>query len=252
MRSLVVALLVGVNAQFPTPASDDAFAGSNGRAPLRAWEPGSGFWDLGFEGWDFQTSSSQRHGRLFPPEDLGLLEIPDRRAWQKPEQIMDALNIAEGSAVADVGAGAGWFTIHLARRVGPNGVVYAVDVQAEMVEAIRRRVNRERLGNVRTIRGSGSMPNLLPRNSLDAVLVVDAYQEVDEEERAIFLRNLSAALKPNGRLGIVNHKPGSGGPGPEPEVRVASTAVEDKAREAGLRVVGRENLPYQYMLVLGR
>ena len=69
-----------------------------------------------------QNGLSERHGRLFPPVDLGLLEGPDRAAWQKPDQIMDALAIADGSAVADIGAGAGWFTIHLARRVGPNGL----------------------------------------------------------------------------------------------------------------------------------
>ena len=67
----------------------------------------------------------QPHGRLFPPQDLGLLEAPDRDIWQRPDQIMDALAIAEASVVADVGAGSGWFTVRLARRVGPNGVVYA-------------------------------------------------------------------------------------------------------------------------------
>ncbi len=61
------------------------------------------------------------HGRLFPPEDLGILESPDRDEWQQPDRIMDALSIAEASHVADVGAGGGWFTIRLARRVGPNG-----------------------------------------------------------------------------------------------------------------------------------
>jgi predicted methyltransferase len=198
-----------------------------------------------------QTSSTQRHGRLFPPEDLGLLEVPDRRAWQKPELVMDVLNIADGAAVADIGAGAGWFTIHLARRVGPNGVVHARDVQAEMVEAISRRVRREQLNNVRIARSVGTDQKLPPR-SLDAALVVDTYQEVDESERVMFLRNLAAALKPNGRIGIVNHKPGRGGPGPEPEVRIESAVVEEKAREAGLRVLARENLPYQYLLVLGK
>src|SRR5512144_557167 len=98
------------------------------------------------------TASAQRgrHGRLFPPQDLGLLEGPDRDAWQKPEQIMDALAIADGSVVADIGAGAGWFTIRLARRVGPRGKVYAQDVQRQMLEAIRRRVAREGLQNVET------------------------------------------------------------------------------------------------------
>ena len=80
----------------------------------------------------------RQHGRLFPPEDLGLLEGPDRDAWQRPDQIMDALRIAEGSVVADLGAGGGWFTIRLARRVGPNGMVYAEDIQRQMIEAIER------------------------------------------------------------------------------------------------------------------
>ena len=76
-----------------------------------------------------QPAPQPRHGRLFPPLDLGLLERPDRAPWQKPDQIMDALHIADGSTVADIGAGAGWFTIRLAQRVGPNGLVYAQDVQ---------------------------------------------------------------------------------------------------------------------------
>jgi predicted methyltransferase len=194
-----------------------------------------------------------RQGRLFPPENLGLLEAPDREAWQKPEQIMDALGIAEGSTVADIGAGAGWFTIQLARRVGPNGTVYAQDVQRQMLEATRRRVAREGLQNVQTRLGSGSLPNL-PDRTLDAVLMVDMYSEVDSPDRVPFLRNLAAALKPGGRLGIVNYKPGTGGPGPAPDegVRIESANVEQDARAAGLRVLARETLPYQYLLVLGR
>jgi predicted methyltransferase len=207
-------------------------------------------WELGFGNWEFQTAAG-RHGRLFPPQDLGLLEGPDREAWQKPDEIMDALAIADGSAVADIGAGAGWFTIRLARRVGPNGIVYAQDVQRQMLEAIRRRVAREGLRNVETRLGSDSTPNL-PARSLDAVLVVDVYPEV--ENRVTFLRNLAGALKPGGRIGIVNYKPGRGGPGPAPSegVRVESASVESDVVAAGLRVRARQTLPYQYLLVLGR
>ena len=163
---------------------------------------------------------------------------------------MDALGIADGSTVADIGAGAGWFTIRLARRVGPNGVVYAQDVQRQMLEAIRRRVAREGLQNVETRLGAGSVPNL-PERSLDAALVVDVYPEV--EDRVTFLKNLASALKASGRVGIVNYKPGGGGPGPAPEegVRVASANVEEDALAAGLRVLARQTLPYQYLLVLG-
>ena len=207
-------------------------------------------WESGVGRWEFQGAAG-RHGRLFPPQDLGLLEGPDREAWQKPDQIMDALGIADGSLVADIGAGAGWFTIRLARRVGPNGMVYAQDVQREMLEAIRRRVAREGFGNVETRLGTGSTPNL-PAAALDAVLVVDVYPEV--EDRVTFLRSLAASLKAGGRIGIVNYTPGSGGPGPSPAegVRVESSAVEGDAEAAGLRVVGRQRLPYQYLLILGR
>ena len=196
------------------------------------------------------AQAAQRHRKLFPPENLGMLEAPDRAAWQKPEQIMDALNIADGSRVADVGAGSGWFTIHLAQRVQSRGLVYAQDVQPQMVEAIRRRVQREGLRNVEVRLGTSSSPNL-PAGGLDAVLIVDTYPEVDIDDRVAFLRNLAGALKPNGRLGIVNYKPGHGGPGPD-EGRVESASVEADARAAGLRVVARENLPYQYLLVLAR
>jgi len=162
---------------------------------------------------------------------------------------MDALHVADGSTVADIGAGAGWFTIHLAHRVGPNGVVYAQDVQRQMLEATRRRVSRLGLQNVRTTLGSGSDPNL-PVAGLDAIVVVDAYQEV--EDRVTFLRNLARALKPNGLIGVVNYKPGRGGPGPPENARVAKAAVEADARAAGLRVVDEETLPYQYLLVIAR
>jgi SAM-dependent methyltransferase len=197
------------------------------------------------------ASAQQTHGQLFPPADLGLLEGPDRAEWQKPEQIMDALAIADGSTVADIGAGAGWFTIRLARRVGPNGVVYAQDVQPQMLDAIRRRVGREGLTNIQTRLGEGSDPHL-PTGAVDAVLVVDVYPEV--ERRVTFLRNLAAALTPNGRIGIVNYLPGKGGPGPSPSegVRVAQAEVEADAAMAGLRVLSRAVLTYQYVLVLGR
>ncbi len=197
------------------------------------------------------ANGQQAHGQLFPPENLGLLEGPDRTEWQKPEQIMDALAIADGAAVADIGAGAGWFTIRLARRVGPNGIVYAQDVQRQMLDAIRRRVGREGIRNVQTRLGVGSNPNL-PAQALDAVLVVDVYPEV--EDRITFLRNIATSLKPNGRIGIVNYMPGDGGPGPAPTegVRVEQSAVETDAATAGLRVLSSATLTYQYLLVLGK
>ena len=203
-------------------------------------------WKLRVGSW--QSQGSQQREELFRPADLGLLEAPDRATWQKPDQIMDALKIAEGARVADIGAGAGWFTIRLADRVGPNGLVYAEDVQPQMLQSIERRVSREGFQNVRTVLGTTTDANL-PKGSLDVVLMVDSYQELEPANRVSFLRNLAAALKPNGRIGVVNYKPGRGGPGPD--VRIDSRTVEENARDAGLVVLARETLPYQYLLVLG-
>ena len=192
------------------------------------------------------------HGRLFPPQDLGLLEAPDRDIWQHPDQIMDTLGIAEASVVADIGAGAGWFTVRLARRVGPNGIVYAEDVQQEAVTAISRRVNAEGLSNVRPRLGKGSDP-MLPPATLHAALMVDAYHEnQDSEDRITLLRNLAKSLRPDGRIGVVDFKLEGGGPGPPTEERVRPELVVQDAARAGLRLLSQETfLPYQYFLVFG-
>lgn len=190
------------------------------------------------------------HGSLFPPQDLGLLEGPDRDAWQRPDYIMDALRIGEGSAVADVGAGGGWFTTRLARRVGPNGIVYAQDVQRQMIESIVRRVQRENLRNVRTVLGTATDPRL-PEGTLDAALMVDAYHEFEHPLQ--LLRALARALKPSGRLGIVDYKLDVSGPGPSPDDRVPQAAVINAAEAAGLRLLTQDvSLPYHYLLIFGR
>lgn len=190
-----------------------------------------------------------QHARLFPPEDLGLLEGPDRDAYQRPDQIMDALQIGEGSVVADLGAGGGWFTVRLARRVGPNGRVYAEDIQKEMIGAITRRMTREGLANVLTVLGTPVDPRL-PPGSLDAALMVDAYPEF--EHPVTLLRNLARAMKPGGVIGIVNYKKDGGGPGPAMEVRVDPEKVIADAQAAGLKLRKEEKfLRYQYMLIFG-
>lgn len=185
------------------------------------------------------------HGRLFPPQDLGLLEGPDRDAWQRPEQIMDHLGIAEGSVVADLGAGGGWFTIRLARRVGPNGRVYAQDIQPEMIGAIRRRVDREELKNVRTVLGTPQDPHL--PDPVDVVLIVDAYHEMEQPQA--LLGNVRRSLKPGGRVGIVEFTRDGHGPGPPMEERVDPERVIRDAAAAGLTLASRGNfLRYQYLL----
>jgi predicted methyltransferase len=189
------------------------------------------------------------HGRLFPPSDLGLLDAPDRDLWQRPDQIMDAMAIADASVVADIGAGSGWFTIRLARRVGPRGLVYAEDVQKEMINAISRRVSREGFNNVKPVLGLKNDPRLPA--PVDAVLLVDAYHEI--EDRVSVLSNLARSLKPQGRIGIVDFRLDGMGPGPDADERVSPDVVVKDAKEAGLRLLRQETfLPYQYLLIFGK
>ena len=198
------------------------------------------------------SPTQRRPAGLFSPLDLGLLEAPDREVWQKPEQVMDALYIGEGSIVAEVGAGGGWFTIRLARRVGRHGTVYAEDIQRLMIEAIQRRVQREGLTNVKPVLGTSAdpFPGLAP-GTLDAVLIVDAFHEMAEP--VVLLRNVARALKPQGRIGIIDYREGEGGPGPPPEDRVPPSAIVAAAKDAGLLPAvpaGEEKfLTYQYFLI---
>ena len=197
-----------------------------------------------------QQKTPPRRPRLFAPQDLGLLEPPDREAWQKPDQVMDALHIAEGTAVADIGAGGGWFTMRLARRVGQSGRVYAVDVQRLMKEAIERRVEREGLTNVTVILGEDYDPRL-PPGALDSVLIVEAITEMADP--VLMLRNVALALKPRGRIGIIDYREGEGGPGPDPPDRVPPSTVIAQAGSAGLKLIDQHKfLPYQYFLIFGR
>lgn len=192
--------------------------------------------------------------KLFEPNDLGLLDAPDRDQWQKPELIMDALGIADGSVVADLGAGGAWFTLHIARRVGPNGVVYAEDIQPAMLQVIGQRMQVENLLNVRPVLGTPSDPRL-PKG-LDAALIVDSYHEMDDSANptqvVTLLKNIARSLKPQGRLGIVDFKPGGGGPGPSPDQRVDPQSVIKAANAAGLQLISREEIPpFLFLLVFG-
>jgi ubiquinone/menaquinone biosynthesis C-methylase UbiE len=114
---------------------------------------------------------------------------------------MDLLEIHTGSAVADIGAGSGWFTVRAARRVGSSGRVYAVDINPSYLDYIRDRAQKEKLPNIRIILGKSDDP-LLPPKSVDAVLLMKTYHEVAQP--IVLLRHVRAAMRPGARLGIID------------------------------------------------
>jgi SAM-dependent methyltransferase len=133
----------------------------------------------------------------------GWLDRSERELEELPETALDKIGIRPGMAVADVGAGSGYFTVRLAKRVGTSGTVYAVDIQPEMLAILRRRVNSEKLTNVEPILGTESNPRLSP-NSLDLILLVDVYHEFSQPQK--MLRRMKEALKNDGRLVLLEYR----------------------------------------------
>jgi ubiquinone/menaquinone biosynthesis C-methylase UbiE len=131
------------------------------------------------------------------------LDRGEREKEELPETALDAIGIQSGMHVADIGAGSGYFTSRLAKRVGPSGKVYAVEVQPEMMAILRRRVVREKLTNVETILGSEADPRL-PRNSVDLILLVDVYHEFSQPQN--MLRHMKNALRSGGRLVLLEYR----------------------------------------------
>lgn len=121
----------------------------------------------------------------------------ERDKWQRADDLIRLLNISSGGAVADIGCHEGYMTFKLARVVGNLGVVYAVDIGELKLEKVRKRADQDNLNQVKTVKAAPDNP-MLPRNSLDAVIILDAYHEMDDH--AEILQHILTSLKPGGRL----------------------------------------------------
>jgi len=194
-----------------------------------------------------QSGAASRHRELFPPEDLGLLEAPDRAAWQKPEELVAALGLRPGQCVADLGAGTGYFSRLLSAAVGPTGTVLAVDPEPNLIAHLRDRAEREGSANVVPVLASLDNPRL-PTGLVDVVLIVDTYHHIDD--RVAYFRRLRQALRRPGRIAIVDWQKRELRVGPEMDHKLAREQVVREMEAAGYRLAEEPSiLPYQYFLV---
>jgi predicted methyltransferase len=164
----------------------------------------------------------------------------ERDRWQHAAEVLEALDVAEGGTVADLGSGVGYFALKLSDRVGENGRVHAVDVRRFPLLFLRIRALRTGRGNVRTVEASEDDPHL-PAGAVDAVLVSNTYHEIARPERV--LGRLFESLRPGGRLVIVDLAP-------EDEASTAAdhthrhetaASAEPRLRAAGFEIVSRED-----------
>jgi SAM-dependent methyltransferase len=147
--------------------------------------------------------SGRRFANVMGWQGADWLERAERELEEEPDRALDALGRLAGATVADVGAGSGYFTVRLAARVGPKGRVFATDLQPEMLKMLASRLARERVANVTLVQGRVDNPSLPPA-SLDLALLVDVYHEFSEPQK--MLRGLHAALKPDGRLVLLEYR----------------------------------------------
>lgn len=164
-------------------------------------------------------------------------EWRERDVWQRAPAVLDALGLAAGSEVADVGAGWGYFTAHLSRAVGAAGRVYAVDISDRAIRELSRLVREDSLENVRVVRGEVDDPTLAPR-SIDAALIVNAYHDM-VRHRAM-LTGIRLALRPGGRLVIVDMAPYEVSADAPRAEQVAEHELEVGIAERELRSAGFE------------
>jgi ubiquinone/menaquinone biosynthesis C-methylase UbiE len=192
------------------------------------------------------------HERHRNPEDLeayiARMEEPGRAEWQKPDEVMRALDLKSGQTACDIGAGPGYFALRIARAVGATGGVYAIDVEPRILEALRKRLQQSGLRNVTPVLALSDDP-LLPPRACDLILIVDTYHHFPDG--TAYLRRLTSLLKPGGRIVNIDFHKRELPVGPPPEHKLTRETFLQQASAAGL-VLATEHtfLPYQYFLVL--
>ncbi len=173
-------------------------------------------------------------------------ESPERAKWQKPDEVVRALNLKPGETVVDIGAGTGYFTRRFASAVGPTGTAIGVDIEPAMVDYMKADVKKLRLSNYEARLSKPDDPELAP-HSADLIFFCDVLHHVDH--RLAYLRKLKPALKPGGHVVVIDFKKQTLPVGPPPADKISREDMIGEFRTAGYRLVSEHHfLPYQYFL----
>jgi len=192
------------------------------------------------------AQSPQTHQHSFGDAEkwAKVFDDPERDAWQKPHEVIQALALKPDAIVADIGAGTGYFSVRFAHRV-PKGRVYGVDTEPGMVKHLAERAKRAGLKNVTAVAGKPGDPRL-PEKA-DLIVFVDVYHHVEDRER--YFRQLRNSLKPGGRLAVIDFRMDSP-VGPPQSARMGPGRVKDEMKRAGYALAQEHAfLPNQFFLV---
>jgi predicted methyltransferase len=192
------------------------------------------------------AQTPHRHDHSFSGAEhwAKVFDDPQRDAWQKPHEVIQALKLKQESVVADIGAGTGYFAVRFAHMV-PKGRVYAVDAEPDMVKYLADRAKRSGLGNLTPVQAQPGDPKL--PGKVDLAILVDVYHHIDNREQ--YFRRLQDSLKPGGRLAVIDFRLDSP-VGPPRAARIAAEQVKTELQAAGYRLSEEHGfLPNQYFLV---
>ncbi len=190
-----------------------------------------------------QAPHTHQHSFSGAEQWAHVFDDPKRDTWQKPHEVIHALNLKPDAVIADVGSGTGYFAVRLANMV-PNGRVYGVDVEPDMVKYLAERAKREKRGNVVAVAGAPDSPRL-PEKA-DLVLLVDVYHHIEDRER--YFRELRTSLKAEGRVAVIDFRMDSPN-GPPRAARIEPQRVIGELNAAGYELAREHDfLPNQYFL----
>ncbi len=176
-----------------------------------------------------------------------VFDAPERAAWQKPAEVVAALNLKPGQRVADLGAGTGYFLAHLANAVGRKGKVLALEVEPTLVEHLRQRAAREQVPQVDVVLTPKDRP-ALPHHGVDLVFIADTFHHLDHRQR--YLAEMRELLPPLGRVAIIDWMKKPLPEGPPPDHKLSRERVVGEMTGAGFELVESPDfLPYQYFLI---
>jgi arsenite methyltransferase len=182
-----------------------------------------------------------------PKAYIAMLDDPARDAYQKPHEVITALNLKPGETIADIGAGSGYFTFRLAHHVGDAGRVYAVDVSPDMIVHLNRRIRDLQVKNVVTILAAPDDP-LLADASIDRFFICDTWHHIGDHPK--YLALMKKMLKPGGQVVMIDFKKAETPVGPPMEMRINRDELLKEMEANGFKLATEHTfLPHQYFLV---
>ena len=181
------------------------------------------------------------------PGGILWLERSERETEERPQDVIDALQIKPGQTIADLGAGSGYYSFRIAALVGPTGKVLAIDIEPAMLDVIAQRARREGIANIATVRSSAQDPNLAPR-SVDLLFMVDVYHELEFPYEV--MTKVRAALKPGGRVALVEYRAEDPDVQIKPVHKMSERQVRREMQAAGFKHVQTvRTLPLQHLIL---